>query len=294
MKKFVMTFLVVALLVTFAAPGFVSADNHKPDKLVLGMVPSREASKLVNDLQPLADLLSEELGVEVDHFISTSYTGLIEAIGTGKIDMGLFGSFAMVLADQRHDVNFLVNTVRYGANRYRGQFIVQTDSGIESMEDLEGKSIAFVDPASTSGYLFPYVYLKNQVGIDPDQDMQTTFAGGHDAAALAVYNGDVDVAVTFEDARTAIEDEHPDVMDKLKVVGYTNYIPNDGLVARNGLSDEFTQQIEDVFLEIGDTEEEVQMLDAIFNASGFAKVTSEDYDVVRETYEEMKDQIEGL
>src|SRR6056297_1578089 len=163
MKKFVMTFLVVALLVTFAAPGFVSADNHKPDKLVLGMVPSREASKLVNDLQPLADLLSEELGVEVDHFISTSYTGLIEAIGTGKIDMGLFGSFAMVLADQRHDVNFLVNTVRYGANRYRGQFIVQADSGIESMEDLEGKSIAFVDPASTSGYLFPYVYLKNQV-----------------------------------------------------------------------------------------------------------------------------------
>ena len=294
MKKLVMTVLVVALLVTFAAPGFVSADNHKPEKLVLGMVPSREASKLVNDLQPLADILSEELGVEVDHFISTSYTGLIEAIGTGKIDIGLFGPFGMVLADQRHDVKFLVNTVRYGASKYRGQFMVQADSGIDSVEELEGKSIAFTDPASTSGYLFPYVYLKKEIGIDPEKDMQTTFAGGHDAAALAVYNGDVDAAVTFEDARTAIENEHPDVMDKLKVIGYTNYIPNDGLVARNGLSDEFTQQIEDVFLKIGDTDKEVEMLDAIFNASGFEKVTSEDYDVVRDTYEEMKDQIEGL
>ena len=294
MKKFAMTFLLLTLLVTFAAPGYVSADNHKPEKLVLGMVPSREASKLVNDLEPLADILAEELGVEVDHYISTSYTGLIEAIGTGKIDIGLFGPFAMVLADQRHDVNFLVNTVRYGASKYRGQFMAQSDSGIESVEDLEGNTIAFTDPASTSGYLFPYVYLKNEVGLDPEKDMTTTFAGGHDAAALALYNGDVDAAVTFEDARGSIEEEHPDVMEKLKVIGYTNYIPNDGLIARNGLSAEFTQKIEEVFLSIGNTDQEVEMLDNIFNASGFEKVTSEDYDVVRETYEEMKDQIEGL
>ncbi len=200
----------------------------------------------------------------------------------------------MVLADQRHDVKFLVNTVRYGASKYRGQFMAQTDSGIDSVEDLNGKTLAFTDPASISGYLFPYVYLKNEIGLNPEKDMQTTFAGGHDAAALALYNGDVDAAVTFEDARDSIEEEHPDVMDKLKVIGYTNYIPNDGLIARNGLSDEFTQKIEDVFLDIGDTEEKVEMLDNIFNASGFDKVTSEDFDVVRETYQEMKDQIEGL
>ncbi|MEC9490303.1 MAG: phosphate/phosphite/phosphonate ABC transporter substrate-binding protein [Halanaerobiales bacterium] len=294
MRKITMTFLVLTLMITFAVSGYVSAQDQKPEKLVLGMVPSREASKLVNDLEPLADILAEELGVEVDHYISTSYTGLIEAIGTGKIDIGLFGPFAMVLADQRHDVNFLVNTVRYGASKYRGQFMVQSDSGIESVEDLEGKTLAFTDPASTSGYLFPYVYLKNKIGLDPENDMQTTFAGGHDAAALALYNGDVDAAVTFEDARGSIEEEYPDVMEKLKVIGYTNYIPNDGLIARRGLSDQFTQKIEEVFLNIGDTDQEVAMLDSIFNASGFEKVTSEDYDVVRETYEEMKDQIEGL
>ena len=294
MKKSIMTALVFVLLVTFVVPASVSAADSKPEKLVLGMVPSREASKLVNDLEPLAEILSKELEVEVDHYISTSYTGLIEALGTGKIDIGLFGPFAMVLADQRHDVNFLVNTVRYGASKYRGQFMTQTDSGIENLEDLAGKTLAFTDPASASGYLFPYVYLKNELGLDPEKDMQTTFAGGHDAAALALYNGDVDAAVTFEDARGSIEEEHPDVMDKLKVIGYTNYVPNDGLIARNGLSDEFTQKIEDAFLNIGNTEEEVQILDAIFNASGFERVSSADYDVVRETYEEMKDQIEGL
>ncbi|MFP4022000.1 MAG: hypothetical protein ACLFUK_10405 [Halanaerobium sp.] len=61
MKRSIMTVLIFVLLVTIAVPAF--ADNHKPEKLFLGMVPSREASKLVNDLEPLAEILSEELEV---------------------------------------------------------------------------------------------------------------------------------------------------------------------------------------------------------------------------------------
>ncbi len=294
MKKFIMGLVIVSVLAVFTMPTFAAAQEEKPDRLVLGMVPSRKASKLVNNLEPLANILSEKLGVDVYPYISTSYTGLIEAIGTGKIDIGMFGPFAMVLADKRHDVEFLVNTVRYGASRYRGQFVVRRNSGIDSLDKLKNKTLAFVDPASTSGYLFPYVHLKNKVGINPQQDLNYTFAGGHDAAILSVYNGDTDAAVSFEDARGSIEDEHPDVKEKLEVIGYTNYIPNDGVVARAGLNDEFTEKIEDVFLNIGDTEKEEKILDTIFNGSGFEDATSEQYDVVRETYEVMKDQIEGL
>ena len=293
-KKLTIGFVIVAILLVFALPTFAAAKSEKPDRLVLGMVPSRKASKLVNNLEPLAEILSDKLGVNVYPYISTSYTGLIEAIGTGKVDVGMFGPFAMVLADKRYDVDFLVNTVRYGSSKYRGQFVVQSDSGIDNLKEIKNKTLAFVDPASTSGYLFPYVHLKNEIGINPDRQLQTTFAGGHDASILAVYNGDVDVAVSYEDARGSIKEEHPDVMEKLEVVGYTNYIPNDGVVARKGLDEEFRAKIEDVFLNIGDTKKEEKILDAIFNGSGFEDATSEQYDVVRETYEVMKDQIEGL
>lgn len=294
MKKVLRFSVVFALLLVFALPTLAMENGEVPDKLVLGMVPSREADKLVESLEPLAKILTEEIGIEVDTYVATNYTGLIEAIGKGKVDIGMFGSFSMVLAENRYDVEFLVNTVRYGANQYRAQYTARVDSGIDSLEDIRGKTVAFTDPASTSGYLFPYVQLKNQLGIDPENDINYIFAGGHDAAILAVYNGDVDVALSFEDARTSIEDEFPDVMEKLKIIGYSDYIPNDGVVARKELDDDLLNIITEAFLTIGDTDEEVQILDEIFNASGFAKVTSEEYEVVRETYEVMKDQITEL
>lgn len=291
MKKCIVLTILTLLLLGFAVPTLAAENGEVPEELVLGMVPSREANKLVESLAPLADILTEELGIDVDPYVATSYTGLIEALGKGKVDIGMFGSFAMVLAENRYDVEYLVNTVRYGANKYRAQYTVRADSGIDSIKDIKDKTVAFVDAASTSGYLFPYVQLENEYGINPEQDMNYIFAGGHDAAVLAVYNGDVDVALSFEDARTTIKKEHPDVMDKLKIIGYSSYIPNDGVIARKELDDELLVKIQEAFLTLGDTDEEAKILDEIFNVSGFKVITSEDYEVVRETYEKMKDQI---
>ncbi len=236
-------------------------------------------------------MLSAEIGIDVYPYISTSYIGLIEAMGKGKVDVGLFGPFGMVLAEDRYGVEILVNTVRYGANSYRAQFNVRADSGITDVKDLEGKTIAFVDPASASGYLFPYVYLKNVVGLDPEKDLTYIFAGGHDAGVLAVYNGDVDCSLSFTDARTAIKGEYPDVLEKISIIGYTDYIPNDGIVARKELDDALLVKIKATFLSIGNTEEEVRILDDIFDASSFAATSSAKYQVVRETYQEMQGKI---
>ncbi|MEC9488952.1 MAG: phosphate/phosphite/phosphonate ABC transporter substrate-binding protein [Halanaerobium sp.] len=294
MKKIVLALILVALMGMLTIPALAIEHGEYPDRLVLGMVPSREANKLVENLEPLAAYLSEAIGVDVYTYISTSYTGLIEAMGKGKVDIGLFGPFGMVLAEQRYGVKIVANTVRYGANQYRAQFNVRADSGIDSLEDIKGKTVAFVDPASASGYLFPYVFLKNELGIDPEKDINYIFAGGHDAGVLAVYNGDVDVALSFEDARTTIEDEHPDVMEKVKVIGYTNYIPNDGAVVRKELDNALIDKIVGALVEMGETEEEVKILDDIFDANGFAETSSENYEVVRDTYELMKDQITEL
>ena len=287
MKKFLVSLFVLALVVTLA-PATAFAQDADPDTLVLGMVPSREADRIVDSLDPLAALLSDQLGIEVETFISTNYTGLVEAMGNGRIDIGFFGPTAMVQAMDRYNAQPILASVRFGSPTYKSQFNVRCDSGIESFEDLRGRSIAFVDPASASGYQFPYVFLKNNYDIDANTDMNQIFAGSHDASVLAVYNGDVDVATSFNDARTAIDEEYPDVMEVVCVLGYTGDIPNDGAVVREGISDDLAGRIAQALIGIAETEEGQALTEQLFNVTAFAPITSEAYDPVREVSAEFE------
>lgn len=287
MKKFLVSLFVLALIVTLA-PATAFAQEDDPDTLVLGMVPSREADRIVDSLEPLAEMLSQEIGIPVETFISTNYVGLVEALGNGRIDIGFFGPAAMVQAMDRYDAQPIVASVRYGSPTYKSQFNVRCDGEIETFEDLEGRSIAFVDPGSASGYQFPYVFLKKNYGIDANTDMSSIFAGSHDAAVLAVYNGDVDVAVSFDDARSTIEGDFPDVKDKVCVLGYTGDIPNDGAVVREGLSEELADRIAQALIDIAATEEGQALTEAMFNVTSFAPITSEAYDPVREVSAEFE------
>jgi phosphonate transport system substrate-binding protein len=280
MKRVIFVLLVLGLSLT---PAFA----QEPERLVLGMMPSLEAERLVDTLEPLAEMLGERLGVPVDAFVATSYTGLVEAMGTGRVDMGLFGPTALVQAVERHDASFILESVRHGEASYRAQFNVHHDSDIESFEDLRGRTIAFVDPASASGYQFPYAFLLSEHGIDADADMQAIFAGSHDAAVFAVYNRDVDVGVSFEDARTMLEADFPDVKEEVRALGYTVGIPNGGMVVRAGMPAALAQRIAGAMIDIVQTDEGRALTEAIFNITDFALVGDERYDeayaIVRET-----------
>ncbi|MDR9391891.1 MAG: phosphate/phosphite/phosphonate ABC transporter substrate-binding protein [Trueperaceae bacterium] len=274
-----------ALLLAAGLVGVATAQSDVEDfpiELTIGMVPSVESQTLVESLEPLAEYLENELLIPVDTFVSTNYVGLVEAIGNQRIDVGLFGPASMVQAIDRYDAKPIVATVRYGASTYKSQFNVKCDGDFQTFESLEGARMAFVDPGSTSGYQYPYAHLLNNYGIDPDEDMTTIFAGGHDASVLAVYNGDVDVAASFDDARSNVEGDFPDVMDEVCVLGYTNDIPNDGAVVRSGLSDEVANIIRQALVELGDTEEGVAIIDELVSGDAFATINSSAYDPVRE------------
>ncbi len=267
--------------------GTSQAQGEIPDRLVLGMVPSREADVIVDSLGPIADLLSQALLIPVDTFVSTNFVGLVEAVGTGRVDIGLFGPAALVQAMDVHGAEVILASVRRGSTTYRAQFNVRCDSGITEFEQLRGGTIAFVDPGSASGYQFPFVTLKETHGIDPDTEMTSIFAGSHDAAALAVYLGDVDVAVTFggspgSDGRETIEADFPDVKDVVCILGFSDDIPNDGAVVRSGLDPELVEQITQAMIDLAATEEGQALTQALFNVTEFARIDASAYDIVRD------------
>lgn len=276
------------------AGGSDAKGEANPKALVFGFVPSVEADKIAKDAQPMADFLTKELGMPVTTFTSTEYSGLIEAMGSGKVDIGSLTPLGYVLAKNQNYAEVILKTKRKGSLTYHGMFVARADSGIKSIEDAKGKRMAWVDPQSTSGYLFPAAYLKEK-GHDPASFFaQTTFAGSHDGAVRAVYNGDVDVAAVYEDARNKVEAEYPDVKTKVVKIGQTDEIPNDTISVRPTLDPALIAKIKAAFLKYANTPEGKQTLETVYEVDGMVEAKDADYDPVRVVAKSMDIKLKDL
>ncbi|MBE3594480.1 MAG: phosphate/phosphite/phosphonate ABC transporter substrate-binding protein [Candidatus Carbobacillus altaicus] len=249
-------------------------------EIVFGFIPSQEAENLDAKAKPLADALSKELGVPVKSFVGTNYNAVIEAMGAGKVDIGAYGPQSYVIAADKGYAVPAAASVRNGSKTYRAQFVVLKDSPLKKLEDVKGKKIAWVDPTSTSGYTYPAALLREK-GIDPETDVQGTFAGGHDKSILALLRGDVDVAVSFDDARTIVEKSDPKVMEKTRILATTADIPNDLIALRAKLPDYWRAKIKEALFKIAMTEDGKKMLKDIYNITDLAPTKDSDYDIVR-------------
>ena len=271
-----------------------SKKNSDPEKIVMGFVPSQDSDEIADTVKPLADKLSEELGIEVEGKVMTSYSALVEAMGSNQVQIGFLPAFGYVLANEKHGVEVILKSERYGSGTYRAQYVVRADSDIESLEDMKDKTWAIPDLTSTSGFLFPAAQIMDKFEVEDVQSgffTNTIEAGGHDNALISVYEGDADVATTFDDARTSIEEDYPDVMDKLKVVEYTSDIPNDTISVTKDLSDKWQKKIKDTFLSFNDDKEMIQIMNDVYSWDKIIEADDSEYDVVRDTYQKFKDSI---
>jgi phosphonate transport system substrate-binding protein len=100
-----------------------------PEKLVFGFVPSQEQGELQDDIQPFIDVLEAALGIEVEGFVTTDYTGLVTTMGSGQTDLGAFGPFGYVLGkDNFGNIEALIQSVRFGSGTYHGQWFTNDPS----------------------------------------------------------------------------------------------------------------------------------------------------------------------
>jgi phosphonate transport system substrate-binding protein len=191
--------LIVLITLGALATGCGDDDDGRPSKLVFGQVPSEDAVGLASAYSTTSQILIDNIeGLEeIEMFIATEYAGMVEGIIAGRIDIAQYGPFTYVLST-KNGANLEVGGAlarAKGANPgYRSYLVTHKDSGISSVNDLKGKTVCFVDPGSTSGFLFPSEGLLN-AGLDPSEgskDITPVFAGGHDSSILSVANGDCD------------------------------------------------------------------------------------------------------
>ena len=269
-SKAVLVLAVVAFAITVVA--LPSAPAAGPSKLVLVFVPSTQTETVLFNGGQIARMLSTVLGIPVEAVVSTSFVAAVEAMCAGRADIGALNPFSYVLAHEKCGVEVAAISVRFGLPYYRAQISVRADAGINTIQDLRGKKFAFVDPASTSGYLFPAAMLK-QMGYDPDKFFsETVFAGSHPNVILAIYRGQVDGGSTFEDARTNVQAQFPDVLQKVKPIAYTNPIPNDTWSVSAKLSPALRAKIKDRLLRIATTPDGKEALRNLYSIEGLTDV----------------------
>src|SRR5207247_1707104 len=192
--------------------------------LILAFTPSRDPVALQEAGDEFAKTVTRMSGVPIRAQVASDYAGVVEALRSRRVDLAFVHPVGYVLANREAGCQILVRDVWQGKTAYTARFYVRKGSGIERVEDLRGKSVAFVDPASSSGYIYPMVLLIKK-GLVRDRDPKTffkeaLFAGTHEAALQSVVHGRVDAAASFDKA-PEIHLKDPALIDRPPFVGET-------------------------------------------------------------------------
>lgn len=251
--------------------------------------PSVDANTISFNAKVLTDYLHNKTGYYFTTAVPASYIAVVEAFGTDKVDVAAINTFSYLMANAKYGAEARLRVVRAGQTSYCGQIITRTDTGIDSLSDLAGKSFAFVDPSSTSGYILPKALFEN-MGIKIGQ---TVFAMQHPNVVTMVYQRQVDAGACYYappdsktgaimDARARISRQFPDVGSKVKIIGFTQYIPNDPIVFRRNLSSSMKDAITYALLEFVQTPEGKKAWEDIYDVTGLVPTNDHDYDILRE------------
>ena len=263
--------------------------------------------------------------IAVDGFVSTDYTGLVTAMQTGQAHIGAFGPFAMLQAVDQADAEIILQSERFGSGTYHTQFFTNnpdaycedepventrvvedeevtylncngTDRandetpegpvGIDAIGNVEnGTTVSFVEQTSASGYIFPATVFA-VAGLNPETDIDPLFAGSHDASVIAVCQGQAEVGVSFDDARTvAVTD--CDVASEVVVFAYGPEIPNDGVAVSGDLPDDLQTAIQQALIEYSETEEGAEVLNSIYNINAFTEPNLDSFQIVRDAVDQL-------
>lgn len=252
-----------ALAGTFALAAFAAADvsaapaeidrSEWPESITLAAVPSEESTALEQSYANIIAVLEEDLAIGVEFFTATDYAGVIESMIAGDVDLAQFGPFSYVIAEANGAEIAPVGAMVEAPDEepgYQSYGIALADNDeINTIEDFAGTNVCFVDPGSTSGFLYPSAGLL-EAGIDPESGVTPVFAGGHDASVLSVANGDCDAGFAFDAMVTTTLIESGDIEEgQLKIVWESEVIAGSPMAMLTTLPQSLQDEISRIILE---------------------------------------------
>jgi phosphonate transport system substrate-binding protein len=211
-----------AVSIPLVAPAYA-----QPGTLKFGVglfQPDRERNDAT--YRPLADYLAKALGRPVQLRTVDTWEGLALSLANGETDMALMGPWGYVLANHRAGAQAVATILYDGKPEYRAIIITHPKSGINRLEDLKGRSFAFGDKGSTSGYLIPFHQFQ-RMGIDPDRFFGRVLYTKHQAIETQVTRGELDAGADYNRNRDAMIAEGLIKAEDSKIIWTSAPLPND-------------------------------------------------------------------
>jgi phosphonate transport system substrate-binding protein len=275
----------IALVIAFALAvlGAPPSSHAAEQGLHLALTPSQKPTNLLTAGDEFGQALAKLLGMPVRVTVASDYAAVVEALRNRTADLAFVHPGGYVLANREAGATIVAKNVWHGKSTFTSRFYVRKDSGLKQLEDLRGKTVAFVDPASSSGYIYPMVMLI-QRGLVKNRDPKTffrevVFSGAHDAGMRALLNGHVDALASFDMAREQYLTETAE-RERIVWIAETPPIPEAGIIARKALDPATFSNVRAALLKIRGPAY-ADLLKRLYDIDGFEPAEDRDYDPVR-------------
>lgn len=271
MKLTPVIFIAVAVIIVFS-------DYAGAAELTIGLIPEQNVFKQKERYKPLGEYIEKKTGIKINFTILSRYGNIIERFTAERMDGAFFGSFTGALAIQKLGVEPIARPVNLdGTSTYRGYIFVRKDSKIGAIGQMKGKRIAFVEKATTAGYVYPMAFFKehgiNNIGT---YFREHYFAGSHDAAIDAVLEGKADVGCAKHSMFDRVSRKNPRVARDLVVLAESPDVPSNGLCVKNNLDASVKAQLKKVLIGMDKDRQGKEVLKK-FEAIKFIPTAKEDY-----------------
>lgn len=270
------------------------AQAQSGEAVILYLTPSVSEQVLKTNGEYIKNYLEKEAGVTLQLRIPKSYDQLIDDFGQQKSCIAFMSSQSYVVANTRHNAVVKLRIVRANHSVYQGMIVTQISSGIKTLKDLDGKTIAYTDELSTSGYLYPKKILEKE-NIKPAKEI---FLKKHDEVVKQVYEKKVDAGAAFfsppgpngeiRDARGRVMSQYPDVEKKVIVLAKTDPIPNDPVVFSKNFDAVQANKICMALMKLSKEEKGKQVLMDLYGTEGFVRASDADYNSLRQVMGSVK------
>jgi phosphonate transport system substrate-binding protein len=257
----------------------VTVNRQPPGKtLAIGLIPEQNIFRQMERYEPLARYLQSRTGYKINLVVLPRYGNIIDNFVSKGMDGAFFGSFTYTIAHAKLGVEVIARPENLeGISSYYGLIFVRKDSGIRTAADMRGKIFAFVDKATTAGYLLPLDYLhENGIKDVGGYFKETYFAGTHEDAIYDVLNKKADIGAAKNTIFEMLAKSESKIAENLVILQRSPEVPENSLALRRDIGDEIVGRLREALLNMHNDPEGKTVL-AAFGARRFIPTTDDDF-----------------